>query len=173
MIIGLKGIEELAALMPRTNSELLQIDSMTPDKVTKYSEQIMGILKEFWAAIDKREHDEIKRQIDSFNAIQSQAPSNFVSNDFGAMPSTSYGQNSFGRASFGGTSNRDGRGGAANNNNGGGAANQFITNAGRKAFNSAKNKIARGEAAATKRGGGTKPTRGRGTKSYRFSLPSD
>uniref|UniRef100_A0AC35GNP9 HRDC domain-containing protein n=1 Tax=Panagrolaimus sp. PS1159 TaxID=55785 RepID=A0AC35GNP9_9BILA len=103
MIIGLKGIEELAALMPRTNSELLQIDSMTPDKVTKYSEQIMGILKEFWAAIDKREHDEIKRQIDSVNAIQSQAPLNINgNNDDGAMPSASYGRPSFGRASFGG-----------------------------------------------------------------------
>uniref|UniRef100_A0AC35EZS3 ATP-dependent DNA helicase n=1 Tax=Panagrolaimus sp. PS1159 TaxID=55785 RepID=A0AC35EZS3_9BILA len=175
LVIGLKGIEELAALMPRTNSELLQIDSMTPDKVTKYSEQIMGILKEFWAAIDKREHDEIKRQIESYKANQSQAPTNFISNDFGAMPSTSYGQNSFGRSSYGGnrggsTPYRGVRGGHANNNRGG-AANQFITNAGRKAFNSAKNKVARGQAAATKRGSGTKPTRSRGAKSDAAQKP--
>uniref|UniRef100_A0AC34GNT6 DNA helicase n=1 Tax=Panagrolaimus sp. ES5 TaxID=591445 RepID=A0AC34GNT6_9BILA len=197
-IIGLKGLEELAALMPRTNSELLQIDSMTPDKVAKYSEKIMGILKEFWAEVDKREHDEIKKQLKSLNTAASvtQSPSssnNFnFDNDDAEMSSPSYGRPSYGRrGSYGG--------GRGNSNGGGGAVNQFKTAAGKKAFNSAKNKFARGGtaaakrggttksmpfnsaknkfarggAAAAKRGGTTKSTRGKSNKSNPFMFPPD
>ena len=71
--------------MPRTNSELLQIDSMTRDKVEKYSAAIMGILKDFWDEVDRREHEKIKEQVDLLKnatvsnsaAIPSQGPNYF------------------------------------------------------------------------------------------------
>lgn len=51
-ILGLEGIEQIAALMPRTNSDLLQIDGMTNRKVERFGPQIMNLLKEFWMKLD-------------------------------------------------------------------------------------------------------------------------
>uniref|UniRef100_A0AC34FFV9 ATP-dependent DNA helicase n=1 Tax=Panagrolaimus sp. ES5 TaxID=591445 RepID=A0AC34FFV9_9BILA len=116
-VIDIKGIEGIAALLPRTNSELLQIDSMTPNKVTKYGGRIMGILKEFWEEIDKREIEDIKKQI---NTLKNNPASNYSNtpassssfnygNDRDQMPSTS-------------SNNRYGRGWYRNSNGGAGSA---------------------------------------------------
>jgi len=44
-IISAEGIEQIAALMPRTKTELLLIDSMTKTKVNCYGDQIMKIVE--------------------------------------------------------------------------------------------------------------------------------
>lgn len=62
-ILGLEGVEQIAALMPRTNSDLLQIEGMTARKVEKYGPQIMALLKEFWIEVDSREQIEIRQQL--------------------------------------------------------------------------------------------------------------
>uniref|UniRef100_A0AAF5Q0C3 DNA 3'-5' helicase n=1 Tax=Wuchereria bancrofti TaxID=6293 RepID=A0AAF5Q0C3_WUCBA len=66
-IINSKGIEQIAALMPRTYSDLLQIDSMTARKAERYGAQIMCMLKEYWNELDAREENEIKRQLNHMN----------------------------------------------------------------------------------------------------------
>lgn len=38
--------------MPRTYSDLLQIDSMTARKAERYGAQIMCMLKEYWNELD-------------------------------------------------------------------------------------------------------------------------
>lgn len=71
--------------MPRTNSELLQIDSMNKENVNKYSAAIMGILKEFWDEVDRREHETIKQQVNKLM--------NVTASNYSATPpqaSTSY-----------------------------------------------------------------------------------
>uniref|UniRef100_A0A0R3RS88 DNA 3'-5' helicase n=1 Tax=Elaeophora elaphi TaxID=1147741 RepID=A0A0R3RS88_9BILA len=67
-IINSEGIEQIAALMPRTYSDLLQIDSMTARKAERYGDQIMRMLKEYWNELDAREENEIKRQLNHMNA---------------------------------------------------------------------------------------------------------
>lgn len=62
-IINNEGIEQMAALLPRTESELKQIDCMTDAKIEQYGQQIMAVLKEFWEKVDRREHQEIQRQL--------------------------------------------------------------------------------------------------------------
>ncbi|VDK78033.1 unnamed protein product, partial [Anisakis simplex] len=49
--------------MPRTNSDLLQIEGMTSRKVERYASRIMEILKKFWLEIDAREQNEIRQQL--------------------------------------------------------------------------------------------------------------
>ncbi|EJD76373.1 CBR-HIM-6 protein [Loa loa] len=66
-IINSEGIEQIAALMPRTYSDLLQIDSMTARKAERYGAQIMCMLKEYWNELDAREENEIKRQLNHMN----------------------------------------------------------------------------------------------------------
>lgn len=83
------GIEQLAALMPRTNSELLQVDTMTIDKVKRFGPRIMEILSKFWTIIDEKEHNDIVRQLDILKNQQI--------NDYSmpmATTSSSYGTNS-------------------------------------------------------------------------------
>jgi len=62
-IISAEGIEQIAALMPRTKTELLLIDSMTKTKVNCYGDQIMQIVEKYWPRIDEREHNEICNQL--------------------------------------------------------------------------------------------------------------
>ncbi|VDK71383.1 unnamed protein product [Litomosoides sigmodontis] len=66
-IINSEGIEQIAALMPRTYSDLLQIDGMTARKADRYGAQIMCMLKEYWNELDAREENEIKRQLNHMN----------------------------------------------------------------------------------------------------------
>ncbi|VDK62999.1 unnamed protein product, partial [Onchocerca ochengi] len=66
-IINAEGIEQIAALMPRTYSDLLQIDGMTARKAERYGAQIMCMLKEYWNELDAREENEIKRQLNHMN----------------------------------------------------------------------------------------------------------
>lgn len=54
----------MAALLPRTNSELLQVDTMTVDKVKRFGPRIMDVLSDFWKVIDEKEHMDIVRQLD-------------------------------------------------------------------------------------------------------------
>ncbi|KAH7722587.1 Protein HIM-6 [Aphelenchoides avenae] len=63
-LISNEGIEQMAALLPRTESELKQIDCMTDAKVVHYGQRIMAVLKEFWETVDKREHTAIQKELD-------------------------------------------------------------------------------------------------------------
>jgi len=65
-IISMPGIEQLAATLPRTNSELLQIDSMTTHKLEIYGPKIMPLLQTFWDKIDKLEHEKITHLVGKF-----------------------------------------------------------------------------------------------------------
>uniref|UniRef100_A0A7E4VUN9 ATP-dependent DNA helicase n=1 Tax=Panagrellus redivivus TaxID=6233 RepID=A0A7E4VUN9_PANRE len=82
-LMSLEGIEQLAALMPRTNSELLQIDSMTREKVARYSKTIMGVLEPFWSEVDKREHALIQQQV---NALKAKTAANHANDGFANSP---------------------------------------------------------------------------------------
>ncbi|CAI4229152.1 unnamed protein product [Auanema sp. JU1783] len=63
-IISREGIEQIAALLPRTNSDLLQADTMTANKVEKYGPRIMSELKPYWLEIDARDTAEIHEQLE-------------------------------------------------------------------------------------------------------------
>lgn len=45
-------MEQIAAVMPRTNSDLLEIEGMTKRKVERYGPKIMGVLKSYWTEVD-------------------------------------------------------------------------------------------------------------------------
>uniref|UniRef100_A0A9J2Q3A3 DNA 3'-5' helicase n=1 Tax=Ascaris lumbricoides TaxID=6252 RepID=A0A9J2Q3A3_ASCLU len=62
-ILGIEGIEQIAALMPRTNSDLLQVEGMTARKVERYAPRIMDLLKKYWLEVDAREQNEIRQQL--------------------------------------------------------------------------------------------------------------
>ncbi|KAF8359120.1 him-6, partial [Pristionchus pacificus] len=64
-VLSSEGIEQIAALLPRTNSELLQADSMTPTKIEKYGQTLMATLKPFWKEVDDRDAAEITAQLES------------------------------------------------------------------------------------------------------------
>ncbi|VDM99104.1 unnamed protein product [Thelazia callipaeda] len=66
-IINSEGIEQIAALMPRTYSDLLQIDGMTARKAERYGAKIMCMLKEYWNELDVREEKEINQQLNHMN----------------------------------------------------------------------------------------------------------
>ncbi|EPB77971.1 ATP-dependent DNA helicase, RecQ family [Ancylostoma ceylanicum] len=51
-IISREGLEQVAALLPRTNTDLVQVDSMTSTKVERYGARIMNALKPFWKEVD-------------------------------------------------------------------------------------------------------------------------
>uniref|UniRef100_A0A0N5ADR1 ATP-dependent DNA helicase n=1 Tax=Syphacia muris TaxID=451379 RepID=A0A0N5ADR1_9BILA len=51
-IIGLEGLEQIAALMPRTNSDLLQIEGITNRKIERYGAKIMSVLRNYWTEVD-------------------------------------------------------------------------------------------------------------------------
>ncbi|CAL2035138.1 unnamed protein product [Caenorhabditis brenneri] len=63
-ILSREGIEQIAALLPRTNSDLLRIDSMTQIKITKYGRLIMELLATYWKQVDEREEEEMRNQLD-------------------------------------------------------------------------------------------------------------
>ncbi|CAD6193904.1 unnamed protein product [Caenorhabditis auriculariae] len=63
-IVSREGLEQIAALLPRTNSELLKADSMTAIKAGKYGQVIMETLKPFWIQVDEREEDEMRQQLE-------------------------------------------------------------------------------------------------------------
>ncbi|GMS88423.1 hypothetical protein PENTCL1PPCAC_10598, partial [Pristionchus entomophagus] len=64
-VLSSEGIEQIAALLPRTNSELLQADSMTPTKIDKYGATLMAALKPFWKEVDDRDAAEITAQLET------------------------------------------------------------------------------------------------------------
>uniref|UniRef100_A0A0N5BIG2 ATP-dependent DNA helicase n=1 Tax=Strongyloides papillosus TaxID=174720 RepID=A0A0N5BIG2_STREA len=71
-----EAVDQIAALLPRTNSELLSIDNMSRLKIKKYGGRIMTALNEFWRMIDKNDHVKMTRELDMFlieNAYQSPA----------------------------------------------------------------------------------------------------
>ncbi|GMT18935.1 hypothetical protein PFISCL1PPCAC_10232, partial [Pristionchus fissidentatus] len=69
-VLSNEGIEQIAALLPRTNSELLQADSMTPTKVDKYGGTLMAALKPFWKEVDDRDAKEITAQLENLKNRQ-------------------------------------------------------------------------------------------------------
>jgi len=62
-ILNNEGIEQLAAILPRTNCDILQVDSMTPLKLEKYGALLVDVLKPFWDQVDALEHRRIQRVI--------------------------------------------------------------------------------------------------------------
>lgn len=55
-LVSAEGIAQLATIMPRTNSDLLQCDTMTDAKVRRFGAAVMDTLRPFWAELDEREH---------------------------------------------------------------------------------------------------------------------
>uniref|UniRef100_A0A0K0F5E0 ATP-dependent DNA helicase n=1 Tax=Strongyloides venezuelensis TaxID=75913 RepID=A0A0K0F5E0_STRVS len=71
-----EAVDQIAALLPRTNTELLSIDNMSRLKIKKYGGRIMASLNEFWRMIDKNDQVKMIRELDMFlieNAYQSPA----------------------------------------------------------------------------------------------------
>lgn len=62
-IITNEGVEQLAAMLPRTNSEMLQIDSMTSSKLQRFGARIMERMQPFWKQVDDREHSRLERAV--------------------------------------------------------------------------------------------------------------
>lgn len=62
-IVSNEGIEQLAALLPRTRSELLQVDSMTAAKLQLYGAQLNEVLRPFWERVDRREQEAIEAAV--------------------------------------------------------------------------------------------------------------
>uniref|UniRef100_A0A1I7WC35 DNA 3'-5' helicase n=1 Tax=Heterorhabditis bacteriophora TaxID=37862 RepID=A0A1I7WC35_HETBA len=63
-ILSREGIEQIAALLPRTNSDLLQADTMTAGKVDRYGAKIMTTLKPFWKEVDECDEAEMRKQLE-------------------------------------------------------------------------------------------------------------
>ncbi|KAI6180361.1 ATP-dependent DNA helicase [Aphelenchoides besseyi] len=64
-IVSNQGIEQLAVLLPRTCSELFQVDSMTAIKLQIYGQQILDVMKPFWDRVDRREYEIIRRSLNT------------------------------------------------------------------------------------------------------------
>lgn len=65
-ILGIEGIEQIAALMPRTISDLLQVEGMTARKVERYAPRIMDLLKKYWLEVDGEAYFMSFRYTDDF-----------------------------------------------------------------------------------------------------------
>ncbi|CAD5221640.1 unnamed protein product [Bursaphelenchus xylophilus] len=65
-IITSEGLEQLAAMMPRTNSEILQVESMTATKLQKYGSRIMDTMQPFFELVDRREHADIQKAVHGY-----------------------------------------------------------------------------------------------------------
>ncbi|KAI6231106.1 DNA helicase [Aphelenchoides besseyi] len=64
-IVSDQGIEQLAVLLPRTCTELFQVDSMTGIKLQIYGQQILDVMKPFWDRVDGREYETIRRSLNT------------------------------------------------------------------------------------------------------------
>ncbi|KIH52911.1 helicase protein, partial [Ancylostoma duodenale] len=73
-IISREGLEQVAALLPRTNSDLVQVDSMTSTKVERYGARIMTALKPFWKEVDDRDEAEMRKQLEKLKEKEPAAP---------------------------------------------------------------------------------------------------
>ncbi|KAJ1371831.1 Bloom syndrome protein [Parelaphostrongylus tenuis] len=73
-VISRDGLEQVAALLPRTNSDLVQVDSMTFRKVEKYGARIMATLKPFWKEVDDRDEAEMREQLEKLKQQQPASP---------------------------------------------------------------------------------------------------
>ncbi|CAJ0941023.1 unnamed protein product, partial [Mesorhabditis belari] len=93
-IMSHEGLEQLAAVMPRTNTELLKIDSMNELKVSRYGGRIMETLKPFWNEVDAREQRDIQDQLDGMKNGQ------VVPGGFKSPPKTEMGPSQRGRGGF-------------------------------------------------------------------------
>ncbi|EYC14323.1 hypothetical protein Y032_0041g475 [Ancylostoma ceylanicum] len=73
-IISREGLEQVAALLPRTNTDLVQVDSMTSTKVERYGARIMNALKPFWKEVDDRDEAEMRQQLEKLKEKEPAAP---------------------------------------------------------------------------------------------------
>lgn len=53
-------------MLPRTKSEVLEVDSMNADKYEIYGQRLMTIMQKYWNRIDELEHSNIKRTLNAF-----------------------------------------------------------------------------------------------------------
>nr|CDJ94788.1 DNA RNA helicase and RQC and Helicase RNase D C-terminal domain containing protein [Haemonchus contortus] len=105
-IISQEGLEQVAALLPRTNSDLVQVDSMTSSKVERYGARIMAALKSFWKEVDERDEAEMRQQLEKLKDVQPAPPVPLSSDTNNSAGSSSYAPNGkfaprFGRANSG------------------------------------------------------------------------
>ncbi|KAE9415098.1 hypothetical protein Angca_002804, partial [Angiostrongylus cantonensis] len=73
-VISQDGLEQVAALLPRTNSDLVQVDSMTLRKVEKYGARVMATLKPFWKEVDDRDEAEMREQLEKLKQHEPAPP---------------------------------------------------------------------------------------------------
>lgn len=55
VILSNEGLQQIAGWLPRTESDLLKIDTMTRAKVQKYGSRIMHVLKPYWEKVDRKQ----------------------------------------------------------------------------------------------------------------------
>uniref|UniRef100_A0AC35TJN0 ATP-dependent DNA helicase n=1 Tax=Rhabditophanes sp. KR3021 TaxID=114890 RepID=A0AC35TJN0_9BILA len=71
-ILTIEGINQIAALLPRTNSDLLKVSSMNLQKLTKHGPAIMETLVHFWQMVDSRDKEEMHDELESLKANPNQ-----------------------------------------------------------------------------------------------------
>ncbi|WKY01805.1 hypothetical protein Q1695_015649 [Nippostrongylus brasiliensis] len=110
-VISQEGLEQVAALMPRTNSDLVQVDSMTLSKVERYGARIMAALNPFWKEVDDRDEAEMRLQLEKLKNQEPAAPMPSVPPVEGVSASSSNSGHKF-VPRFGRAGSGRGRGGA-------------------------------------------------------------
>ncbi|KAK5970141.1 ATP-dependent DNA helicase [Trichostrongylus colubriformis] len=160
-IISQEGLEQVAALLPRTNSDLVQVDSMTSSKVERYGAQIMATLKPFWKEVDERDEAEMREQLEKLKDAQPAAPLPSLSSSVNTAPSSS--------APSGKYAPRFGRAGSFK---GRGSGRPKATPRVRKKPSGSSQGSSGGTRSKRARPSFKPPTRGRGAKVGRAAAPS-
>ncbi|KFD51752.1 hypothetical protein M514_07449 [Trichuris suis] len=62
-ILSADALRQIACWLPRTQSELLGVDTMTERKLGKYGSHIMNLLEPFWNEVDQRESERMKQEL--------------------------------------------------------------------------------------------------------------
>uniref|UniRef100_A0A5S6R1X4 RecQ-like DNA helicase BLM n=1 Tax=Trichuris muris TaxID=70415 RepID=A0A5S6R1X4_TRIMR len=62
-ILSADAIRQIACWLPRTQSELLGVDTMTEGKLGKYGSDIMRLLEPFWNELDQRESERMNQEL--------------------------------------------------------------------------------------------------------------
>ncbi|OUC41737.1 hypothetical protein D917_10719 [Trichinella nativa] len=62
-ILNAEALNQIAGWLPRTQSELLAVDTMTEAKLAKYGPLLMRALEPFWEEVDRRESERITTEL--------------------------------------------------------------------------------------------------------------
>uniref|UniRef100_A0A915J6M9 HRDC domain-containing protein n=1 Tax=Romanomermis culicivorax TaxID=13658 RepID=A0A915J6M9_ROMCU len=74
VILSDEGLQQIAGWLPRTESDLLKIDTMTKAKVQKYGKRIMQVLKPYWEKVDRREALKLEQEMENLQTKSAFSP---------------------------------------------------------------------------------------------------